>query len=152
MSLRFSYIDINPSDVCNVEIYLQKTVAGGGNGRRFKTAKKIPLGEIFFLTAQSNRSTRPTHSPVFVRTSTFQNIMPNKTHSVKNNDRYWWDCGSGRRDHWWHMSNVCLFPFVLLFKNPPPPRLNERNARLFICKCAPKIWCSSHPKRGPSRR
>ena len=47
---------------------------------------------------------RPTDYCPYVRTSvpTFQT----KQTSGENNYHYWWDCGSGREDHWWHMS--CL--------------------------------------------
>ena len=50
---------------------------------------------------------------LFVRTSvrisvlTFQ-IYQNKT--TEHNGRYWRDCGSGRVDHWWHLSCWSTMP------------------------------------------
>ena len=64
-----------------------------------------------------NWSTRPTHRrPIVIITFAQISVRPSiptykisqiyhKT-SRKNNDHYWWDCGSGWGDHWWHMS--CL--------------------------------------------
>ena len=77
---------------------------------------------VVLLIHSANPQSRPVRIIVFahvVRASvpTFQ-ILQNKT--TENNVRYWRDCGSGRVDHWWHLSctlsfYVCNIGFILLF-------------------------------------
>ena len=47
--------------------------------------------------------------------ATFQNLAKQNNFQVKINcDRYYRDCGSGRGDHWWHLSD---FPYLSSYKN-----------------------------------
>ena len=42
----------------------------------------------------------------------FSKLCKTNQFSSENSDRYWRDCGSGREDHWWHLSSfLCFFPF-----------------------------------------
>ena len=71
---------------------------------------------IFFLLLllihEADPQTRPVVIIIFalvsvrlsVRTSPFFKILQNKQTSSEYNDHYWWQCESGRGDHWWHMS------------------------------------------------
>ena len=65
--------------------------------------------------------TRPVVIIILAQISVRSSVRPHfskyrkpKQTSRENNDRYWWDCGSGRGDHWWHMS--CSF-FISYPKN-----------------------------------
>ena len=48
----------------------------------------------------------------------FSKYRITKQTSPENNDHYWWDCVSGRGDHWWHMS--CLSFFHAIFRTCEP--------------------------------
>ena len=41
-------------------------------------------------------------------------LFKTKQVSSENNVRYWWDCGSGRVDHWWHLLFKYLFNDTLI--------------------------------------
>ena len=67
-----------------------------------------PVVSIIF----SHVSVRPS-----VRTQ-FSKYRKTKETWRENNDHFWWDRGSGRGDHWWHMSCFLSFPCqfeVILF-------------------------------------
>ena len=52
----------------------------------------------------------------------------------ENNVHYWRDCGSGRVDHWWHLS--CSFYFqntdLSQYLEKHPGGLNPKNVKLFL--------------------
>ena len=66
-----------------------------------------------------------------VRTSVRPHFSKSETEQWENDVRYWRDCGSGRVDHWWHLSF-----FWTKVQDPLSPTViyNENRQLELICK------------------
>ena len=120
---------------------------GRGDSSLITTFNNSPLASFFdplgrpTITAGSDRcfhtccpSVRTNVRPHFSKSSKTKQI------SGENSDRSWGDCGSGRVDHWWHLS--CLPSFFCSSHMPNP--LSFLPPNILARKCSFKSWWAKY--------
>ena len=104
---------------------------------------KQPTGDRYQVLFIIDPLGRP-HSPfIFIFTGVvrphFRTSVPlfkiSQKQMFENNDRYWWGCGTGRGDHWWH---TCLVIFLFWAGRKNPNRFPRFASEKMSLKCETK--------------
>ena len=81
-----------------------------GSAFEFSCTFLFSNAEILLIHSAGPQN-RPVVIIIFAKISVRPSVRPHFSKYLKTNqkplenyDHYWWDCGSGRGDHWWHMS------------------------------------------------
>ena len=112
------------------------------SGSRFWHILPFPqrLKKGLFLIHSADPLFRPVEINIIVHVYVrphFSKYRKTKQTSLEHNDRYRWDCGSGRRDHWRHMSFFHFYPGKFALKAKFTLGSEEEDAFL---PCYKVVW------------
>ena len=134
-------------------------------------ANKSQMFLLTWLTHEAKPQSRPVVITIFTlwvwtsfRPSSLFKISHSNNFLSENNVRYWRDCGSGRVDHWWHLSCIYYFTYCINklerlskilyisreFSDPPSPSLSVFGADGRVRMCENQWQPNDHWWFGPN--